>query len=240
MAKDTIFQNRHSVNDFQFSAKVAEVFDDMLNRSVPCYRQLIGMTGQILTEFLDDGDQIYDLGCSTGTTMLELCRSLSNLDLHFVGVDNSPAMITKASLKAEVYSKKDRLQFIEKNILKTELDTAGAVLLNYTLQFIRPLERQTLLEKVYRALRPGGVLIVSEKVLSSDPLLNRTYIHLYLEFKRSQGYSEIEIANKREALENVLVPFSNEENMHLLKNAGFATVESFFQWFNFISYIAIK
>ncbi len=240
MSKDTIFQDQQTVRDFQFTPKVAEVFDDMLDRSVPCYRQLIGMTSQLLKEFLKDGDRIYDLGCSTGTTMLELCRHLSPIDVHLIGVDNSPAMLKKASLKADVYAKKEQLQFIEGDILETKLRTTGAVLVNYTLQFIRPIERQNLLKKIYQALRPGGVLIVSEKVISADPLLNRTYINLYLEFKRSQGYSEIEIAKKREALENVLVPFSSAENMHIIKNAEFATVETFFQWFNFISYIAIK
>jgi tRNA (cmo5U34)-methyltransferase len=240
MAKDTIFQDQHTAEDFQFTPKVAEVFDDMLDRSVPCYRQLIGMAGRLLKQFLKDGDLIYDLGCSTGTTMLELCRRLSPIDVQFIGIDSSPAMLSKASVKAEMYSKNDRLRFIEGDILQTELHPAGAVLINYTLQFIRPIERQNLLDKIYQALRPGGVLIVSEKVISSDPLLNRTYINLYLEFKRNQGYSEIEIAKKREALENVLVPFTGEENMRMIRKAAFATVEPFFQWFNFISYIAIK
>lgn len=240
MAKDTLFQKQQAVQDFQFTAKVAEVFDDMLDRSIPCYRQLIGMTSQILSEFLKDGDLLYDLGCSTGTTLLELCRQLHTIDLHYIGLDNSPAMIKKASLKAEMYSKRDRLQFVESDILEAELQAAGAVLSNYTLQFIRPMERQNLLQKVYKALRPGGVLIVSEKVISTNTLLNRTYIHLYLEFKRHQGYSEMEIAKKREALENVLIPFTSQENITMLKNAGFATIEPFFQWFNFISYIAIK
>ena len=120
MAKDNIFQDQQTVKDFQFTPKVAEVFEDMLDRSVPCYRQLIGMTSQLLKEFLKDGDLIYDLGCSTGTTMLELCRNLSPIDVRLIGVDNSPAMLTKASLKADVYAKKDRLQFIEGDILKSE------------------------------------------------------------------------------------------------------------------------
>jgi tRNA (cmo5U34)-methyltransferase len=172
--------------------------------------------------------------------MLEICRHLSPLEVKLIGIDNSPAMLQKAALKADVYSKKKHLQFVQGDILETELLPAGAILLNYTLQFIRPMERQNLLKKSYQALRPGGVLIVSEKIISADPLLNRTYIDLYLEFKRRQGYSEIEIAKKREALENVLVPFTSAENIGLLKNAGFAKVETFFQWFNFISYLAVK
>lgn len=240
MSKDTLFQQGGVEADFQFTDRVAEVFDDMLARSVPNYGQVIEMTSQVLSRFLAPGDRVYDLGCSTGNTLLQLARRLSHLDLHFLGIDNSPAMVQKARLKAEMYSKQNRLAFLEGDITTIALEPAGAILCNYTLQFIRPLQRKEFLARVAGFLRPGGVLILSEKIISHDPMLNRAWIDFYLDFKRAQGYSEIEIAAKREALENVLIPFSIEENRALLREAGFSSIETFFQWFNFVSFVAIK
>lgn len=240
MSTDDLYRNGEVAADFQFTDKVAEVFDDMLARSVPNYSQVIEMTAQLLGAFVQPGDRIYDLGCSTGNTLLQLARRLERRDLHFTGVDSSPAMVKKALLKAEMYSKKERLDFIEGDITDIALDQAGAIILNYTMQFIRPLMRGGFLKKIHSFLRPSGVLIMSEKIICHDPLLNRKYIDFYLDFKRGQGYSEIEIAKKREALENVLIPFSIDENRALLSNAGFARVETFFQWFNFVSFVAVK
>lgn len=240
MSKDNIFEQKEIKEDFQFNQRVAEVFDDMLTRSVPNYAQVIDMISQLLGKLLKDGDQVYDLGCSTGNTLINLARKLDAHHLKFIGIDNSSAMIDKAILKAEMYSKQDQLQFLEKDITDLEIQNAGGIILNYTMQFIRPMRRAEFLKKIYASLRPGGVLILSEKVISHDPALNRNFIDFYLDFKRAQGYSEIEISKKREALENVLVPFSIEENRKLLEQAGFKSVESFFQWFNFISFVAIK
>jgi tRNA (cmo5U34)-methyltransferase len=240
MSKDDLFRHGGVDADFQFSEQVAEVFDDMLARSVPNYGQVIEMIAQLLGRFLAPGDRVYDLGCSTGNTLLQLARRLESLDLRFIGLDSSPAMVHKASLKAEMYSKKERLAFQQGDITATPLEPAGAIICNYTLQFIRPLRRPEFLARVAGSLKPGGVLILSEKSISHDPVLNRAYIDFYLDFKRAQGYSELEIAAKREALENVLIPFSIEENRRLLSDAGFASVETFFQWFNFVSFVAVK
>lgn len=240
MSKDNLFQQGGVEADFQFTERVAEVFDDMLARSVPNYGQVIEMSAQILARFLTKGDRVYDLGCSTGNTLLQLARRLSHLDLHCIGIDSSPAMVRKASRKAAMYGKHERLSFQEGDITSVELESAGGILCNYTLQFLRPLVRQEFLSRLARALRPGGVLILSEKIISHDPLLNRAWIDFHLDFKRAQGYSEIEITKKREALENILIPCSIEENRTLLANAGFSSVETFFQWFNFVSFVAIK
>ncbi len=240
MTKDNIFDTENISEDFRFTDQVAEVFDDMLNRSVPNYRQVIDMTAQLLGSLLAPGDRVYDLGCSTGTTLLELARKLAHLELNFIGVDSSASMINKALLKAEIYSKKERIRFIEADISDIELERAGAVILNYTLQFVRPMQRVDFLTKIQGQLPPGGILILSEKVISHDPSLNRNFIDYYHNFKRDQGYSEIEITKKREALENVLIPFSIEEDKKLLLEAGFSKVETFSQWFNFASFVAIK
>lgn len=240
MTKDNIFHNPDYPDEFTFNRQVVEVFDDMLERSIPCYHQTTGMICSLLQQFCCPGDKVYDLGCSTGTTLLELARQLPDMNLSFVGLDSSEAMIEKAKLKSKMLSRKPEVSFQELDIIDADLNQCGAILLNYTLQFLRPPVRLRFLEKVHQALRPGGILIVCEKVISHRPVINRSYIDLYLDFKRHQGYSETEIARKREALENVLVPFSIHENLELLKKSGFAETESFFQWFNFVSFLSVK
>ena len=240
MTEDTLFQAADSPDEFTFNRQVVAVFDDMLERSIPCYHQINGMVCTLLQHFCGPGETVYDLGCSTGTTLLELARRLPDMGLSFIGLDSSEAMIDKAEVKAEMLSRKEDVDFRKLDIIAADLNPCGAVLLNYTLQFVRPPQRLRLLEKIYKALKPGGILIVCEKVISHRPVINRAYIDLYLDFKRHQGYSETEIAKKREALENVLVPFSIHENLDLLKESGFSETESFFQWFNFVSFLSVK
>jgi len=239
--KDTLFTDSTSpAQDFQFSPKVAEVFDDMLERSVPFYKEIIAMTASLLATFVGPQQLVYDLGCSTGATVIELARRLAHLQLHFIGVDNSEAMIQKASLKAEIYTKTKAVDFVQADILNFPLRSPAAILLHYTLQFIRPLQRLEFTHRLHTALQPGGLLLVCEKTISHTPDFNRAFISYYLDFKRRQGYSEIEIAKKREALENILVPFSTSETILLLRQAGFEQVEPFFQWFNFSGLVAKK
>jgi len=238
--KDTLFQTDSIAEDFTFSQRVVEVFDDMVDRSVPFYQEVIRATALLLAGSLEPEDQVIDLGCATGTSLLELTRMLSDKSLKFIGVDSSKAMLDKARLKCELFSKQDSTTFVEEDITRLHKPGTGAFILNYTLQFIRPLLRKDFLHRLYEDLRPGGLLILSEKIICSDSRLNREYIDIYHQFKRERGYSELEIAKKREALENVLIPFSIEENKTLLRSVGFRSVETFFQWFNFASFVAVK
>jgi tRNA (cmo5U34)-methyltransferase len=240
MSRDDIYRHGKVEEDFEFTDQVAEVFDDMLERSIPYYRQVITMIAQLLGNYLKSGDTVYDLGCSTGTTLLTLTGRLGTKGLAFVGVDSSSAMIRKAAAKAAKYSRSKVLRFVEKDILELAVENVGAVILNYTLQFIRPVRRQEFLRQIYGYLRPGGVLILSEKVVCTDARVNREFIRLYHQYKKQRGYSDLEIARKREALENVLIPFTDKENENLLQKAGFKSVERIFQWFNFISFVAVK
>lgn len=238
--KDTIFNVDTIEEDFVFNQRVVEVFDDMVDRSVPFYRQVIASTAELLSRLTVEGDVVYDLGCSTGTSLLECARILGDRNLHFVGVDNSGPMLEKATLKAELHGKKEQVSFRLEDITEFSHAGAGAIILNYTLQFIRPLQREAFITRLYENLRPGGTLLISEKVVSHNRRLNREYIDIYHSFKKSRGYSELEIAKKREALENVLIPFSISENRAMLKKCGFESVETYFQWFNFTSFIAQK
>jgi len=240
--KDTLYAGRDApASDFRFTSRVAEVFDDMLERSVPFYRETTAMSAGLLARHLRPGDTVYDLGCSTGTTMLELARRLGGRGVRFIGVDNSPAMLAKARLKASLYAK-DNLSFICADITTLPLrpESAGAVVMNYTLQFVRPLTRVDFVRGLHRSLRPGGLLVMSEKTVCPGSAFNRDFIALHHDFKRRRGYSELEIARKREALENVLIPYSCDENLDMLRQAGFSEAEQFFQWFNFSSFVARK
>ncbi len=240
MARDTLFDTKAPSEKFEFNERVAEVFDDMLDRSVPFYKQVIEMTAEILGGSLHPGDAVYDLGCSTGTTLLHLARMLESKGLRFSGVDNSKAMLDKALRKAEMFSMADRISFIEQDITRADFSGAGGIILNYTLQFIKPSVRLAFLKKIYSGLRPGGVLILSEKVVCPDNEFNAQFLDSYHQYKKRRGYSELEISNKREALENVLIPLSSRENMDMLDQAGFSRAETFFQWFNFVSVVAGK
>lgn len=238
--KDRLYQVDTVPEDFDFNERVVEVFDDMLDRSIPCYQNVIGETSRLLASHLRPGDTICDLGCATGTALLYFARKLADHRFRFLGIDSSPAMLTKARLKAEFYVENDDVSFEQADIREIDQPETGAFILNYTLQFIRPVLRPPLIRRLYDNLRPGGLLILSEKTILDDKRLNRTFIDIYHDFKREQGYSDLEIARKREALENILIPFSTEENIELLAQAGFRPVTTFFQWFNFSSLVAVK
>jgi len=238
--KDSLFDVEQISEDFIFNERVARVFDDMLDRSVPFYHEVILSIARILRSTLQNRARIVDLGCSTGATLLQLSSLLKEKEFQYTGIDNSQAMLDQARLKAELFSKQESLHFIAGDITEVEQPDTSAFILNYTLQFIRPLHREEFLKRIFANLTPGGVCIISEKTISHHPKLNRSYIDIYHQFKKERGYSELEIAKKREALENVLIPCSIGENRSMLQSAGFTEVEPFFQWFNFVSFLAIK
>lgn len=238
--QDKIFAIDSVQEDFVFNDRVVEVFDDMLDRSIPFYKTVIQLSAQLIDKDLLPGNSVYDLGCATGTTLLEFSRLLDKKGLQFIGIDNSRPMLDKARLKAEIYKKNDQISFELQDITKFNKTGVGCIVLNYTLQFIRPLLREGFLLRLFECLRPGGILLMSEKVISHNQRLNRDFIDLYHQYKKSKGYSELEIAKKREALENVLIPFSIEENKKMLEKSGFVSVETFFQYLNFVSFIGFK
>ncbi len=237
---DKLYQIDTVPEDFDFNERVVEVFDDMLDRSIPFYQEVIRQTSRLLAAHLEPGDTVCDLGCATGSALLQCARQLEGRDLKFIGLDSSPPMLAKARLKAEFYGGQAQISFVEADITTLNRPETGAFILNYTLQFIRPVRRAALIKRLCDNLKPGGLLILSEKTILPDKRLNRCFIDIYHDLKKERGYSELEIARKREALENILIPFSVEENRAMLSEAGFTPVTTFFQWFNFTSFVAIR
>lgn len=238
MKTDTLFTKPIS-KQFEFDADVAAVFDDMLLRSVPYYKESQALTRRFALNALSQGGIVYDLGCSTASLLLEIERSLENkTSVRLIGIDNSEAMIQHARKKIEAYG--SGIELYEGDILSFSYEKAHVIISNYTLQFIRPMVRDTLVKTISDALHPGGVFIFSEKVVCEDPKLNKELIDCYYDFKKVQGYSEYEIVQKREALENVLIPYTMNENIQMAKNSGFKTCEVLFRWANFATFIAIK
>ena len=222
---------------FEFDEEVAAVFDDMLKRSVPFYSESQKITEFFALKKLQDGGMMYDLGCSTATLLLNIHRKLK-LDATLIGLDNSEAMLEQARRKCEAYGAKIEVE--NADILEYEYKMADVFVSNYTLQFIRPLVREELVKKISSSLNKEGIFIFSEKVISHHSKLNKDLIECYYDFKKTQGYSEYEIMQKREALENVLVPYSEEENIKMALNCGFSHCEVVFRWANFATFIAIK
>jgi len=221
---------------FEFDEEVAAVFDDMLSRSVPFYEQSQEITRFFALKALEEGGIMYDLGCSTASLLISIAKQNSKAKL--IGLDNSEAMLEQAAKKAHAFNAE--IELLNADILEYKYEKADVFVSNYTLQFIRPLVREELVKKISDALNKDGVFIFSEKVISHHPKLNKDLIEHYYEFKKQQGYSEFEISQKREALENVLVPYSEEENIKMAKNAGFSHCEVVFRWANFATFIAIK
>ena len=222
---------------FEFDAEVAAVFDDMLQRSVPFYKESQKITEFFALKQLPSGGVLYDLGCSTASLLLSIHRTLK-VEATLIGLDNSEAMLAQAKRKCEAYGAK--IQVENADILEYDYKKADVFISNYTLQFIRPLVREELVKKIASSLKEEAIFIFSEKVISHHSKLNKDLIECYYDFKKEQGYSEYEIMQKREALENVLVPYSEEENIKMALNNGFSHCEVVFRWANFATFIAIK
>jgi tRNA (cmo5U34)-methyltransferase len=236
MDHDAIYTSEIHSNGFTFDDRVASVFTDMISRSVPGYGQTLKMVELLSHQYAQRGSNLYDLGCSLGAATMALSRGSSGKNCRVIGVDSSPAMVDrcKESLKEE------SVEILCQDILDTEIENGSVVVLNFVLQFVPKEKRLALLEKICRGLKPGGVLILSEKIAFDDVDENRRQAELHEAFKRAQGYSDLEISRKRTALENVLIPETVEAHRRRLKQAGFSSSNTWYQCFNFSSIIAIK
>jgi len=227
--------------DFSFDEKVANVFPDMINRSVPGYASIVAMTGILSAEFYQPGSRCYDLGCSLGASALSMSQSIEDDSKQIIAVDNSPAMLKKAQ---QLLEKSDNqchaIEFICDDILNINITNASIVVMNFTLQFIEPEKRSLLLTNIYQGMKKGGILILSEKLSFDDKDQQELLIDIHHFFKKANGYSQLEISQKRQTLENVLIPETLEQHKERLAQAGFRQMEQWFQCFNFVSLLAIK
>jgi tRNA (cmo5U34)-methyltransferase len=236
--KDQVFAMPLSdVKAFEFNEEVTQVFRDMISRSVPGYELLLHMIGLYANVFVQQKSNVYDLGCSLGEVSKIVAQQTDGLECSIFAIDNSPAMIKKCQQR---YGNTGNIEWQCEDIQKVEIHNASLVILNLTLQFVEQDERQRMIDKIYQGLNRGGVLVLSEKVVLEENLENDRMVQLYQAFKKTQGYSDLEISQKRTALENVLVPDVPAVHRQRLEKAGFKEIYQYFRALNFISYLAIK
>jgi tRNA (cmo5U34)-methyltransferase len=244
MNQDRIFSRAQPrASDFEFNREVADVFDNMIERSVPYYHEQQALIQQVARAFHVPGTCVYDLGCSTGVTLVNLAHVLGP-DVRLVGYDSSQPMLDRAHQNITAAGLQDRIELrradFNEDLSGVELREASVVTVCWTLQFVRPLWRDRFVRWINTGMVGGGALVCMEKILTHSSDMNRYFIEFYYEYKSRHGYSPEEILRKREALENVLVPYRSEENLELFRRNGFTTVETCFQWFNFAGYLCVN
>lgn len=235
--RDQIYaQPLAAVADFRFDENVAKVFPDMINRSVPGYSTLVNLIGILALRYAQPGSRIYDLGCSLGASTLSMLHHLQGVACQYLAVDNSTAMIERA----KALLPQQDVSLICADIQDVVIEDASIVVMNFTLQFLSTEERLSILQSIYKGLRPGGVLILSEKIRLPEAGQDQRFIELHHQFKKANGYSDLEISQKRSALEKVLIPESVEAHTQRLQQAGFSHVDTWYQCLNFVSLLAQK
>lgn len=230
----------NQVGSFEFDEQVVRVFPDMIARSVPGYASILSMIEQLAARFVLPGTGVWDLGCSLGAaTRLIRRRAPDSCVIH--AVDNSAAMIRRLrNLLDESSESGCSVEVHEADVRSVDIVNATFVVMNLTLQFVPLPDRAALIQRIFDGLLPGGALLLSEKICFHDPGQQRLLTELHHDFKRSHGYSDLEVAQKRTAIENRLIPETMETHTDRLKNAGFSTVVPWFQCFNFISILAVR
>jgi len=240
VSKDNIYASQQAVKDFTFDERVVEVFPDMIQRSVPGYATIVSTMGKLAGQYAQNNSNLYDLGSSLGAVTLSMRRNIDKQNCQIIAVDNSAAMVERCKLHLEGF-RSDVPVIVElADINEIEISNASVVALNFTLQFIPQPQRFALLEKIYQGLKPGGVLLLSEKIKGENTLVDDLLIDLHHDFKRANGYSELEISQKRSAIENVMRPETLNAHFERLSDIGFQNTQVWYQCFNFCSMIAIK
>lgn len=239
--KDHIYKSEQEhIKDFSFNRQVADVFPDMIERSVPGYANIVDGIGRLAAKFSLKHTNMYDLGCSLGAISLSMAKHNTFDNVNIIGVDNSAAMVERCQRHVHSYKYPTPITIIEADIINLDIKNASVIVMNFTLQFISPKEREPLMKKLFDSLVPGGVLILSEKIKMAHQAMNEAIIDLHHDFKRENGYSDLEISQKRTALENVMVLDEYSAHEQRLLNVGFDAVSAWYQQFNFVSFFAIK
>ena len=241
MTRDCLYQHPKSpLPPFEFDEQVARVFDDMIHRSIPFYTEIIGRQIDLIQQFYQPGTVIYDLGCSNGNLGIGLSRQMSGRPFQMVAVDNSAPMLKVFQERLTQLSAGQHITLQCEDICRTRIENASVVILNFTLQFVAPTARDAMLARIYEGLQPGGALLFCEKITHRHSVLAELQQAFYYAFKRENGYSDLEISQKRDALEKVLIPEPLDGHLGRLRRAGFKTMDIWQKWFNFMSLIAIK
>ncbi|BBO84361.1 carboxy-S-adenosyl-L-methionine synthase [Desulfosarcina ovata subsp. sediminis] len=241
MTKDRIYRTaQQPIPPFEFNAAVVNVFDDMIHRSVPMYAEIIRQQARLVQRSYQPGTRIYDLGCSNGNLALSVCAGMPPGSFRMVAVDSSQPMLDAFDKRMAEWPQRADIRLTCSDIRDVALAQASVVVVNFTLQFIPPTDRSRLVQRIYDALVPGGMLLFSEKTVHPDAGLADLQVEYYYRFKRENGYSELEISQKREALENVLVPETVAQHHDRLTGCGFSAIDVWLKWFNFCSWICIK
>lgn len=225
---------------FRFDEQVVEVFDDMIERSVPGYRTILAMLTPLAARYATPQSHIYDLGCSLGASSAALLQGIKTPSCKLIAVDNSTAMIQRCKKRLSPIDTETTIEIVCADLQDLPIEKASMVVLNFTLQFIQPSARTELLSSIARGMKPGGVLVLSEKIAFEDLHMQEKMRELHEDFKRLNGYSDMEISQKRSALEHVLIPETLEAHRHRLREAGFKQVETWFQSLNFCSMLAFS
>lgn len=226
--------------DFSFDERVVDVFPDMIQRSVPGYGNIISMIGILAANYAQNKSHCYDLGCSLGAASLSMRQRITQTDCDIIAVDNSAAMIERAQTIFNSDKSNVAIKLICADLQDIRIENASVVVMNFTLQFIPLAERLALIKRIYEGMKPGGIFILSEKITFDDPATDSFQTKIHHDFKRANGYSDLEISQKRTALENVLIPETLVTHQQRLNNAGFESSHMWFQCFNFMSLVAIK
>lgn len=229
-----------NVAGFRFDDNVAAVFPDMIQRSVPGYSNIIAMTGLIAARHAQDHTRCYDLGCSLGASTFAMASQLGSRPVQFIAVDNSPAMLQRCQQAVSALPEPRDITLLCENLQNVAVTNASVAVLNFTLQFVPLTERDEVIRRIYDGLQPGGALVLSEKIRFENPVMQTLTTELHHAFKMANGYSQLEVSQKRSALENVLVPETLAAHEQRLRCAGFRDFGVWFQCFNFLSLVAIK
>lgn len=239
--KDTLYASPlGNVDGFQFDSSVVDVFPDMIQRSVPGYSAIISAIGLLASRFAQADSNCYDLGCSLGAATLSMRHKISAKNCKIIAVDNSTAMLSRCQNIIARDTAIIPVDLVCSNIQDIEIDNASVVVLNFTLQFIPLAERNAFMQKIYQGMRPDGILILSEKLMFTDTRQQTLQTEMHHAFKKANGYSDMEICQKRASLENVLIPETFAQHQNRLLQSGFGNAEVWFQYFNFASIIALK
>jgi tRNA (cmo5U34)-methyltransferase len=240
-SRDTLYADPLLESElFSFDDRVARVFPDMIRRSVPGYATIVSMTGLLAGRYAAPDTRLYDLGCSLGASTLAMRQNVRQAGCRIVAVDNSPAMLERCRSVIDTDTHETPVTLLCADLREVEIRDASVVVLNFTLQFVPPQARDGVIRAICRGLRPGGIMVLSEKLRFEDPHLEALNTELHHQFKRANGYSELEIARKRSALDNVLLPETLARHRQRIAAAGFRSADVWFQCFNFASLIALK